>query len=174
MPVLGRVLGCASVFAPGEKSVGEAVRRAILTAVADAGLAPEEIGFVAAHGLSTIEEDRFEAQAIHSALGDVPVTAAKSFFGHLGPGAGALESVMSVLALCEGKIPPTLNYERPDPACPVNVVHGGPAALERRTALVLAHTPARPSGGGGVGRRKLDRLAQARLNKVALENNHAE
>ncbi|MCD4728556.1 MAG: beta-ketoacyl-[acyl-carrier-protein] synthase family protein, partial [Pirellulales bacterium] len=63
-----------------------------------------------------------------------------SYFGHLGPAAGALEVAMSVLALHAGLIPPTLNYERPDPQCPVNVVHGRPAPLERPTALVLAHS----------------------------------
>jgi len=141
VPILGRVLGCASVFAPGKKSLDEAVRRAILTAVADAGLQPDDIGFVAAHGLSTVEEDRLEAQAIRAALGDVPVTGAKSYFGHLGPAAGALEAVMCALALRAELIPPTLNYERPDPLCPVNVVSGKPAPLERPTALVLAHTP---------------------------------
>ncbi len=141
VPILGRVLGCASVFAPGKKSLDEAVRRAILTAVADAGLQPDDIGFVAAHGLSTVEEDRLEAQAIRAALGDVPVTGAKSYFGHLGPAAGALETVMCALALRAELIPPTLNYERPDPLCPVNVVRGKPAPLERPTALVLAHTP---------------------------------
>ncbi|MBU4271479.1 MAG: beta-ketoacyl-[acyl-carrier-protein] synthase family protein [Planctomycetes bacterium] len=141
-PPLARVLGHAVVFEPpgGKAAVGESIRRAILTALRDAEITPGEVGFVAAHGLSTVDDDRIEAQAIRSALGDVPVTAPKSYFGHLGPAAGALEAAMSVLALHAGLIPPTLNYERPDPQCPVNVVHGRPAPLERPTAMVLAHS----------------------------------
>ncbi len=139
---LARILGCAAVFEPpGEKAaLGRSIRRAIQTALRDAEITPGEVGFVAAHGLSTVEDDRLEAQAIRDALGDVPVTAAKSFFGHPGPAAGALEAVMCVMALQHGLIPPTLNYERPDPLCPVNVVHGRPAPLERPTALVLAYS----------------------------------
>ena len=143
---LARVLGCAGVFSPGDgaangQRLSEAVSRAISTALQDADVSPSEVGFVAAHGLSTVEEDRAEAQAIRAVLGDRPVTAAKSFFGHLGPAAGSLEAVMCVLALQAGLVPPTLNYECPDPLCPVNVVHGKPVPLDCPTALVLAHSP---------------------------------
>ena len=74
-------------------------------------------------------------------LGDVPVTAPKSFFGDLGGGAGAVEMIASVLALQHGRVPHTLNYEEPDPACPVNVVHGQPLAVGKSTALVLNQAP---------------------------------
>ncbi len=106
----------------------------------DAGLAPADVGFVVAHGLSTVDDDRIEAQAIRDTLGDVPVTAPKSYFGHLGAAAGSLEAALSVLALQHGQVPPTLNYERPDPQCPINVIHGRPMPLERHTALILSHT----------------------------------
>ena len=86
---------------------------------------------VVAHGLGTIDDDRLEAQAIRDTLGDVPVTAPKSYFGHLATAAGALETVVGVLALRHGLIPPTLNYEHPDPQCPINVIHGQPAPLAK-------------------------------------------
>ncbi len=140
---LARVLGYAGVFAPrrnGQCPLGEAVRRVILAALRDAGLAPADVGMVVAHGLSTIDDDRIEAQAIRETLGGVPVTAPKSYFGHLGTAAGALETVVGVLALQHGLIPPTLNYEYPDPQCPINVIHGQPAPLAKSVALVLSHS----------------------------------
>ena len=82
----------------------------------------------------------FNDRAIRDTLGDVPVTAFKSFFGKLSAGAGAVEMAVSVLAFDKGLIPPTPNYERPDPNCPVNVVHGKPLALPLPTALLLNHS----------------------------------
>ena len=71
----------------------------------------------------------------------MPVTAPKSYFGNLGAGTGAVELAVSVLALQQDLIPTTLNYERPDPACPVNVVHGQPLqAAGRGLALNQAST----------------------------------
>ena len=147
---LARVLGYAGVFAPRRSrlrptarrppTLGEAIRRAILAALRDAGLAPADVGLVVAHGLSTIDDDRLEAQAIRDTLGGVPVTAPKSYFGHLGTAAGALETAVGILALQHGLIPPTLNYEYPDPECPVNVVHGRPAPLAKSVALILSHS----------------------------------
>jgi len=142
VPVLARILGCATAFEPrrnGQPVQGVAIRRAIAGALKESGLGPDEIGHVNANGLSSVHDDRIEARAIHDILGDVPVTAPKSFFGYLGAGTGAVEMVASVLAFRQGVIPPTLNYERPDPQCPVSVVHGRPAPLGHRTALVLNH-----------------------------------
>jgi 3-oxoacyl-[acyl-carrier-protein] synthase II len=143
VPIMARVLGAASAFEPcrnGRPLAGEAIRRTILAAVRDAGLAPADVGFVVAHGLSTPEDDRLEAQAIRATLGDVPVTAPKSYFGHLGPGSGSLESVLGILAIQHGQVPATLNYQQPDPQCPVHVIHGRPMPLDRPTALILSHT----------------------------------
>jgi 3-oxoacyl-[acyl-carrier-protein] synthase II len=69
-----------------------------------------------------------EAAAIHAMLPGVPVTAPRSYFGNLGAAAGAMEMAASVLAFSTGLVPPTLNYERPDPACPVRVVSAEPAS----------------------------------------------
>lgn len=141
--ILARVLGFGRSFdhVPGRHAAGvDGIRRAIEGALASAGLAPAEIGHVNAHGSGMIEQDRLEAQAIHASLGDVPVTAPKSYFGCLGAGTGAVEMAVSVLAVATGTVPATLNYEFPDPACPVNVIHGQPMTTERRTALVLNQT----------------------------------
>ncbi len=141
--VLARILGHAIAFEPhrpGQPLRGQAIRAVIGRALDDARLAPEEVGHVNAHGLSTRDDDEMEAQAIRDTLGDVPVTAPKSFFGNLSAGTGAVEMAASVLAFDKGLVPPTLNYERPDPKCPVNVVHGEPLKLPRPTALLLNHS----------------------------------
>ncbi len=141
--VWAKVLGCANVFEPSETSPArraQGIRRAIEKVLKMTGLSPNEIGHVNAHGLSTVDDDRFEAWAIHEVLGDVPVTAPKSFFGNLGAGGGAVELVASVLALRHGLVPPTLNFERPDPACPIRVVHREPLPQSRPAALALNHS----------------------------------
>jgi 3-oxoacyl-[acyl-carrier-protein] synthase II len=142
--ILARVLGCAAAFEPrrkGQPLLGTAIRRAIVAALQAANITPPDVGFVAAHGASTVEDDQIESQAIHETLGDVPVTAPKSYFGHLGAASGSLEMVLCILAFQHGLIPPTLNYEHPDPQCPINVVHGRPLPLNHPTALILSHSP---------------------------------
>ncbi len=142
--ILGRVLGFAGAFEPnrnGQPVVGTAIRAAITGALQNAGMTPDDIGHVSAHGASTRHDDRIEAQAIRATLGDVPVFAPKSYFGNLGPGGGAVEMAASVLALAHRQVPATLNYERPDPECPVNVVTGEGEPSRRPTALLLNHTP---------------------------------
>ena len=83
---------------------------------------------------------RLEAQAIRATLGDTPVTAPKSYFGDLGAGSGAVEMAASVLGIVHGRVPPTLNYDTPDPACPINVIHGRPLTGAQPTALVLSQS----------------------------------
>jgi 3-oxoacyl-[acyl-carrier-protein] synthase II len=149
--VFARVLGCAAAFEPGSLEPPHttapagrrngAICRAIAGALHAADLTPAQLGCVIAHGTSAIDDDRLEAQAIRAVLGDVPVTAPKGNFGYLGAGSGALEAALAVLALQQGLVPPTLNYETPDPQCPINVVRGRPMPLERPTALVLSHSP---------------------------------
>lgn len=105
---------------------GMSLRQAIRGVCVAAGLRPEQIGHVNAHGVSTVEMDRVEARAIAAELGDLPVTAPKASFGHLGAGGGVVELAASILGMEQGLVPPTLNYEHPDPECPVNVVAGEP------------------------------------------------
>lgn len=114
---------------------GSSLRQAIRTVCERAKLTPPEVGHVNAHGVSTVEMDRAEAKAIAAELGDVPVTAPKSFFGHLGAGGGVVELVASILGIERGLVPPTLNYATADPECPVNVVQGKP--LEGRPATAV-------------------------------------
>jgi 3-oxoacyl-[acyl-carrier-protein] synthase II len=114
---------------------GSSLRQAIGAVCRAADLAPENIGHVNAHGVSTIDMDRAEAKAIAAELGDVPVTAPKSFFGHVGAGGGVVEMAASILGIERGLVPPTLNYQASDPECPVNVVHGEP--LEGRPATAV-------------------------------------
>ena len=110
-------------------------------ALKDAGLSPPEIGHVNAHGLATRQSDVWEAEAIGEVFGpDVPVTALKSYLGNSGSACGALEIAGSLLALNEGLIPATLNYETPDPCCPVNVVHGDHRPTSNRTFLAVNAT----------------------------------
>lgn len=138
--ILASVLGSGNAFEArmnGAVATGVGVERSIQQALTEGDVAVADLGHVNAHGLSTIEDDQYEAQAIHRTLGDIPVTAPKSFFGNLGGGSGAVEMVASVLALQHGEVPFTLNYETPDPSCPIQVIRDTPLTGTTGTALVL-------------------------------------
>lgn len=108
--------------APG----GEGAARAMNMAIADANLKPEEISYINAHGTSTEYNDKFETMAIKKSLGDhaykVAISSTKSMTGHLLGAAGGIEAVVSVLALRDQIVPPTINYETPDPECDLDYV----------------------------------------------------
>ncbi len=91
---------------------------------------PAEVGHVNSHGLGTRSGDAEEAAAIHQVFGadNVPVVAAKSYFGNLGAGSAMVELAASTLALANNRLFAVLNYETPDPECPVAAVTGGDAA----------------------------------------------
>lgn len=135
----------------GERITGSGLRAAIAAAMQRAGLAAKGVGHVNAHGLSAPWEDRLEAAAIRDTLPGVPVTAPKSYFGNLGAACGAVEMAASVLALAAGEVPPTLNYERPDPECPVPVVCGDFLRNALPTALLLNWTAAGQSAAVVLG-----------------------
>ncbi len=140
--IIATVRSVASAYEPpreGQLLRGDAIRSATRAALAAAGMEAADVGHVNAHGASTRVDDRIEAQAIRDLLGDVPVTAPKSYFGNLGAATGAMELAVSALAFRHGCIPPTLNYARPDPQCPVRVVAGACRALGRPTAIALNH-----------------------------------
>jgi 3-oxoacyl-[acyl-carrier-protein] synthase II len=106
---------------------GDGAARAIRGALADAGLQPEDVDHVNAHAASTPAGDLAEAKAIKRVLGEergssIPVTSVKGAFGHAMGASGAMETVMSVLTLFEGKIPPTRNHTAPDPEVGLNIV----------------------------------------------------
>ncbi len=141
--ILAQVLGYACTFEPRrlhQPVQGTAIRQAIRLSLRMANLTPRDVGHVNAHGVSTVDDDRAEAKAIRNELGDVPVTALKSFFGNLAAGTGIVEMAGSLLAFAEQKIPFTLNYETPDPECPIDVVAEEPRPLRVPTAVVLNHS----------------------------------
>jgi 3-oxoacyl-[acyl-carrier-protein] synthase II len=143
--ILARLLGWGSGCEPvnGDRlPQGASIRRAMTTALDRAGLDCAGLGHIHAHGLGKVEEDRIEAQAIHAVAPATPVTAAKSFFGNLAAAGGAVEMAASVLSVATGTVPVTLNYQRPDPQCPVEVIHGRPLESAAATALVINWTPA--------------------------------
>ena len=99
------------------------------------------MGHVNANGLSTRHDDAIEAQAIRELLGDVPVTAPKSYFGALAAASGAAELAATLVSFETGQLLPTLNYRRPDPDCPINVVREPGQPLGEPTALLLNQAP---------------------------------
>ena len=105
---------------------GSGAARAMVNAVDDASLAPEDIGYINAHGTSTEANDSTETAAIRIAMGaaadTVPVSSTKSMTGHILGGAGAVEAVACIMALRDQVLPPTINYEVPDPECDLDYV----------------------------------------------------
>lgn len=120
----------------------EGAAQAIKLALADAGLQPEEIGYVNAHGTATPTNDSMETQAIRLALGKqaerVAVSSTKSMHGHALGGSGALEAVAVALALKHGVLPPTANYREFDPECDLDVVPN--QAREARVEYAISNS----------------------------------
>ena len=108
-------------------------------ALDDAHLKPEEIDYISAHGTGTEENDKTESLAIQVVVGDharrVPISSIKSMLGHLIAGAGAVELITCVLAIRDGIVPPTINYQHPDPNCPLDYVPNQARKVPVRTAL---------------------------------------
>jgi 3-oxoacyl-[acyl-carrier-protein] synthase II len=121
---------------------GEGAVRSMRRALKDAGIAPEQVDYINAHGTSTPMNDASETQAIKTAFGDhaykLNVSSTKSMTGHLLGAAGAVEAIATILALRNGKIPPTINYETPDPVCDLNITPNVP--VERTMTYGLSNT----------------------------------
>ncbi|NBJ10283.1 beta-ketoacyl-ACP synthase [Microvirga arsenatis] len=144
--ILGYVLGC------GEKGDGFHRTRsspdgmpaimAIRQALEDAGLSPEDIDYINAHGTSTPENDKMEAMSCTAVFGErmasLPISSNKSMIGHTLTAAGAVEAVMSLMTIGTGRIPPTINYQVPDPAIPLDVVPN--VARDARVSYVLSNS----------------------------------
>ena len=124
--------------APG----GEGAVRCMQAAMEDARVRPEEVGYINAHGTSTPYNDLFETMAIKTVFGDharkMMVSSTKSMTGHLLGAAGALEGIFSVLAIREGAIPPTINYESVDPECDLDYVPN--TARQKEVRYVLSNS----------------------------------
>ena len=118
---------------------GEGAARCMRLSLKDAGIAPSEVDYVNAHGTSTEYNDTNETQAIKKVFGEqafkLAVSSTKSMTGHLLGAAGAVEGVFSVLALRHGIIPPTINYENPDPDCDLDYVPNQARRADIRVAL---------------------------------------
>ena len=123
---------------PGGVGGAEAMRLALK----DARLEPEAVDYVNAHGTSTQANDSNETSAIKSALGEwayrIPVSSTKSMTGHLLGGSGGIEAVAAVLAIKHNLVPPTINYQNPDPACDLDVVPN--QAREHTLNVVLSNS----------------------------------
>lgn len=124
--------------APG----GEGAVRAMKMAMKDAGLNPEDIDYINAHGTSTPYNDKNESDAIKTAFGDyaykLNISSTKSMTGHLLGAAGAIEMIASALAVKNDIIPPTINYQEPDPECDLNYTPN--VAVERKVRAAISNT----------------------------------
>lgn len=144
--ILGVIRGCgekADHFHRTRSSPdGAPVIAAMKSALSDAGVSPTDVDYVNAHGTSTPENDRMEYNSLHEVFGDhihsIPVSSNKSMIGHTLTAAGAIEAVFSVLTLQNGLIPPTINYDNPDPAIPLDVVPE--TAREQQANVVLSNS----------------------------------
>ena len=118
---------------------GEGAYRVMMNTVGDAKIQPTEVGYVNAHGTSTDLGDKLETVAIKRAFGDhaykMPVSSTKSMTGHLLGGAGGLEAGITVLALRDQKLPPTINLENPDPECDLDYVPNEAREVEMQYAM---------------------------------------
>jgi len=142
-PILALVLGCGEAADDFHRTRsnpdGRAIIRCMESAIADAGLCPDDIDYINAHGTGTPENDRMECLGIQKVFGAragrIPISSNKSMVGHTLTAAGAVEAVFSILTLREGLLPPTINHAVPDPALPLDVVPNvaRPAAI--RTVL---------------------------------------
>jgi len=126
---------------------GEGAIRAMRCALSDAGLRPDEIDYINAHGTSTKFNDAGETAAIKTVFGDyatsLPVSSTKSMHGHLMGAAGALEAILCLKSMETGIIPPTINYQMADPACDLDYVPN----VKRETAVAITMSSGFGFGG---------------------------
>lgn len=140
--IYGELVGFGSAF--DRQRDGAGLARAVRTALQEAGIGPDDIDHINAQGFSTVAEDAREARGLREVFAGcrepAPVFAAKSYFGHLGAASGTAELAASLLALQHGQLPPTLNYEVPDPDCPISVAAGAPRPVRRPFILKVGFT----------------------------------
>lgn len=124
--VKGYAATCDAFHITSPDPEGKALSAAICKTLKDAGLQPSDVDYINAHGTSTPYNDKFETLAIKKALGDhaskVLISSTKSMTGHLLGAAGGIESAICAKAIAQGKVPPTINYEVPDPDCDLDYV----------------------------------------------------
>jgi 3-oxoacyl-(acyl-carrier-protein) synthase len=127
------------VTAPDENGAGGA--RAIRLALQSAGVTPEQVGYINAHGTATPLNDAAETKAIKAAFGaqayKTPVSSTKSMTGHMMGATGALEAILCVQAVREGILPPTIHYETPDPECDLDYIPN--KAREQKVEVAISN-----------------------------------
>jgi len=128
--ILGVIEGCGemadSFHRTRSSPDGKPIIGCIRNAIADAGLTPDDIDYINPHGTGTPENDKMESLAVSAVFGEransIPISSNKSMIGHTLSAAGAVEAVFTLMALEHQRIPPTINYQVPDPAIPLDVV----------------------------------------------------
>ncbi|MEJ2116980.1 MAG: beta-ketoacyl synthase N-terminal-like domain-containing protein, partial [Alphaproteobacteria bacterium] len=146
--VLGLVRGCGEkaddYHRTRSRPDGTAIIGAIRNAMEDADAAPEEIGYINAHGTSTPENDKMEYVSLKAVLGDhldtTPISSNKSMIGHTLSAAGAIEAVFSLMTMQTGMLPPTINYDMPDPDIPLDVVPNAAREAKAPIKAVLSNS----------------------------------
>ena len=144
--ILGVLEGCGeradSFHRTRSSPDGKPIITCMAEAIADAGLSPDDIGYINAHGTGTPENDKMEWLGVSAVFGarasSLPISSNKSMIGHTLSAAGAIEAAFTVLTLREGILPPTINYEVPDPALPVDCVPN--VARPARVAHALSNS----------------------------------
>ena len=150
--ILGVVEGCgemADAFHRTRSSPdGKPIIGCIRNALEDADLAPEDIDYINPHGTGTPENDKMECLGVTAVFGEransIPISSNKSMIGHTLSAAGTVEAVVTLLTMRNGRIPPTINYQVPDPAIPLDVVPN-----MARDAAQLRHAVSNSFGFGG-------------------------
>jgi 3-oxoacyl-[acyl-carrier-protein] synthase II len=141
--IYAEIVGFGAAFDPELR--GNGLARAIDAALAEAGIGPDEVDHINAHGLSTPVSDAWEARNLQTIFGNcsprVPVFAAKSYIGNLGAGGSTTELAVSVLAMSSNNpVPPTLNFEQADPECPIAVLSSEPRPMTRPYVVKVSFT----------------------------------
>lgn len=118
---------------------GDGMIRVMQRALEDAGINPNEVGYINAHGTSTPLNDKIESAAVMKVFSghweNLKISSNKSMIGHLLAAAGAVEMISTVMSVYSGKLPPTINYEHPDPECPLDYVTHGAESLDLKVAI---------------------------------------
>jgi 3-oxoacyl-[acyl-carrier-protein] synthase II len=124
--IVGYGMTCDAHHITSPSPGGEGASRAIALAMKDAGITPEDVSYINAHGTSTPANDPTETSAIKTALGDraykIAISSTKSMTGHLLGGSGGIEAVASAMAIASDRVPPTINLHNPDPECDLDYI----------------------------------------------------
>jgi len=144
--ILGRIVGYGATadayHMTQPDNDGHGAKNSMRLAMVSAGIAPEQVGYINAHGTSTPFNDKIETLAIRKVFGDhaerLKISSTKSMVGHLLGAAGAVEAAVTIMALRDGVLPPTINLVNPDPECDLDYLAGG--ALAQRVEYALSNS----------------------------------